>query len=242
MPRAPHQITEWQRLEGTAAGHLLQPLCLKVGSSQSTWHRSSPRWFLSMSSEGDSTSSLNNLFQNADTCTVKFLLLFRWSFQCLGFCLLPIVLVLGTTKRSLASSSWPPRFRHFYILMKPPLRASRSTRKRAQPAPSRPAEPTKGRQPPHSPRAAGSASRPNSDLSHRPAGLARSSEAHEAGPGFSLPTTATAAKGTRKARSSRAAPAARRPRRLPAHADDERPAGAGRASPAPASAPRILKY
>lgn len=50
---ANRRITERGRLEGTAMGQLVQTTCLS-----STWHRIPCRWFLRISCEGDSTTSL----------------------------------------------------------------------------------------------------------------------------------------------------------------------------------------
>lgn len=79
----------------------------------------------------------------------------------------------------------------------------------ADPLLSRPAEPTeeKGTQPFSQPPGPGSPTRPNSDLRHRSPGLARRSEAHEAGPGLSLPTTATAPAPSSEGNAHRAAAA-----------------------------------
>lgn len=55
-----------------------------------------------VSKNGDSTITLNNLFQHSVTFTVKYFLKFRWNLMCFRLCLLPIVLSLSTTEKSLA--------------------------------------------------------------------------------------------------------------------------------------------
>ena len=56
---------------------------------------------------------LGSLFQCSVTLRVKkFFLMFRWNFLCFSFCLLPLVLSLGTTGKSLAPSSWHPPCRY----------------------------------------------------------------------------------------------------------------------------------
>jgi len=59
-----------------------------------------------ISREGDSTASLDSLGQGSITLRVKkFFLIFSWSFLSFSLCLLPLVLLLGTTEQSLAPSS-----------------------------------------------------------------------------------------------------------------------------------------
>jgi len=61
---------------------------------------------VNISREGDSTTSLGSLFQSSVTLRVKkFFLMFRWNFLCFSLCPLPLVLSLGTTEKSLATSS-----------------------------------------------------------------------------------------------------------------------------------------
>jgi len=61
---------------------------------------------LSISREGDSTTSLGSLFQCSATLQIKkFFLMFSWNFLCFSLCPLPIVLSLGTTEKSLAPFS-----------------------------------------------------------------------------------------------------------------------------------------
>lgn len=70
------------------------------------------RQLLDISSEGSSTTSLGSLFQCSVTYIVrKFFLMFRLNFLCISFCLLPVVLLLGTTKKTLAPPSWHTLFR-----------------------------------------------------------------------------------------------------------------------------------
>jgi len=60
------------------------------------------RWLLSISREGDSTTSLGSLFQCSVTLRgKKFFLMFRWNFLFFSLCPLPLVLLLGTTEKSL---------------------------------------------------------------------------------------------------------------------------------------------
>lgn len=83
------------------------PTSHQEGSSLSTWHRIVSRWFWNVSSEGDSTNSLGNLYQCVATHTAKFFLVFRWNFVCISFCPLPPVLLSDSTEQSLA---WSSRF------------------------------------------------------------------------------------------------------------------------------------
>jgi len=74
--------------------------------TQSRLQRTSSGQGLSISREGDSTSPLGSLGQGSVTLTVKRLfLLFRWNFLCFSLCPLPLVLLLGTTEKSLTPSS-----------------------------------------------------------------------------------------------------------------------------------------
>ena len=92
-----HRITEGVRLDSGSAG---ATYLLKQGHKEHTTQDCIQ--FLNISSEGDSTTSLGNLFQSSVTHTVKrFFLIFRWNFLCISFCPLPLVLSLGTTEKNL---------------------------------------------------------------------------------------------------------------------------------------------
>jgi len=79
-------------------------LLLKQGHLQQAAQDLSKR-VLNISREGDSTISLGSLFQGSVTLRGKFFLMFTWNFLCFSLCPLPLVLSLGTTEKSLASSS-----------------------------------------------------------------------------------------------------------------------------------------
>jgi len=85
--------------------------------SYSRLHWKALRQLLNIPREGDTTTSLGNLFQCSTTLKVKKLfLMFIWNFPCSSLCPLPLVLLLGTTERSLASFSWLPYFRYLNVL------------------------------------------------------------------------------------------------------------------------------
>jgi len=100
-----HRIPAWQGLEGTSVDHPVQPTC-QSSITQSRLHRTLSRQGLNISREGDSTASLGSLFQGSVTLRgKKFFLMFRRNFPRFSLCPLPLVLSLGTTKKSLAPSS-----------------------------------------------------------------------------------------------------------------------------------------
>ena len=77
-----NRITEWLKLEETSM------------------------WVLNISREGDSTTSLGNLFQCSVTVTVKKCpLIFSQNFLCFSLYLLPLIFSLGTNEKRLVSSS-----------------------------------------------------------------------------------------------------------------------------------------
>lgn len=104
-------------MQGTTGGHLVQHPCSSRGVLEhvdwiSSWHRIASRWSLIISSEGDYTNSLGNLFQHLATHTIMFFLTFRWNSLCSCFCLFPLILLLSTTDKCLPPSSWHPLFRY----------------------------------------------------------------------------------------------------------------------------------
>jgi len=83
-------VTESWELEGTSVGHLAQPPCQST-VTYSRLHRTSSRWVLSISREGDSTSPLGSLVQGSTTLRgKKFFLVFSWNCPCFHLCLLPL--------------------------------------------------------------------------------------------------------------------------------------------------------
>jgi len=103
----PKAISQNHRMLGvgrTSVDHLVQLPC-QSRVTYSRLHRTSSRQVLNSSREGDSTTSLESLFQCFVTLKVKmFFLMFRWNFLCFSLRPLPLVLSLGTTERSLAPS------------------------------------------------------------------------------------------------------------------------------------------
>jgi len=64
------------------------------------------REVLNICREEDSTTPLDSLFEDSVTLRVKkIFLLLRWNYLCFSLCLMPLVLLLGTTEKSLAPSS-----------------------------------------------------------------------------------------------------------------------------------------
>lgn len=86
-------------------GHLVQTL-LKQGhlEPQNKLPRATPRWLLKISKQGESTTSLGNLFSCSVTSTVKYFLMFRWNFLCSSLCPFSLVLALGATEKCLSPS------------------------------------------------------------------------------------------------------------------------------------------
>ena len=74
--------------------------------SYSRLHWKALRQLLNIPREGDTTTSLGNLFQCSTTLKVKKLfLMFIWNFPCSSLCPLPLVLSQGTAQYSLALST-----------------------------------------------------------------------------------------------------------------------------------------
>jgi len=85
-------------------GDLVQAPC-STRATSSQLPRTVSRQLLNISKDGDSITSLGNLCQRLLTLTVKkCFLTFRGNLPCFGLCPLPLVLSLGTTKKSRAPS------------------------------------------------------------------------------------------------------------------------------------------
>ena len=90
--------------------------------THSRLHSTASRRVWNISREGDSTASLGSLGQGSVTLRgKKFFLVFRRNFLCFSLCPLPLVLLLGTTGKSLASSSCPPPCRYLEAFRRSPL-------------------------------------------------------------------------------------------------------------------------
>jgi len=90
-------------------------------SSTATYSQLS-RQLLSISKDGDTTTSLGNLHQCLVTLTIKkYFLVFRGKLLCFSMFLLSLVLFLGTTGKSLTLSYLHPHFRYLCILIRSPV-------------------------------------------------------------------------------------------------------------------------
>jgi len=95
------------------------PTALAVPRSR--LHKQVFRWVLNIF-RGDSTPPLCSLFQCFLTLKVNiFFHLYRWKFLCYSLGLLPLVLLLHTTEKSLAPSIWLPHFSYLQTVMRSPL-------------------------------------------------------------------------------------------------------------------------
>lgn len=89
---------EWVRIQGTTGGHLLQSPCSSRGILEhknwlSNWHRIASGWFFTISSEGDSTTSMGNLFsawspiqQSSSSCSGATLCILISAYFFLSYC------------------------------------------------------------------------------------------------------------------------------------------------------------
>lgn len=87
-------------MEGTCRGHLVQPPA-QTGPPSSRLSRTTSRWLLKISKGGDSTTTLENLFDHPHSTEV----LPDVHMEFLVFWFVSLVLVLGTTEKSLGPSS-----------------------------------------------------------------------------------------------------------------------------------------
>lgn len=79
------------------------------------------RHLFDISKKGNFPASLGTLCQCSVNCTAqKCLLMFRQNLLCSILFPLPLVLLPGTTERSLAPCSLHPLFRYLYTLMRSP--------------------------------------------------------------------------------------------------------------------------
>jgi len=88
---------EWWGLEGTSGDDLVQAPC-RSRVTYSRLHRTLSRWGLSISREGDSTTSLGNLCQGSITLRVKKFFLMFAETSCASVC----------TRCPLSSPRWAP--------------------------------------------------------------------------------------------------------------------------------------
>lgn len=105
-----HRITEWIALEGSIVGHLVQPDCLSGVIPGPTAQICTQMVVGYLQRERLHTLSGQSVpvFSHSHS---KFFLMHKWNFSFTSFCLVPIVLSLGTTDESLALSSCHPPFR-----------------------------------------------------------------------------------------------------------------------------------
>lgn len=109
-----HGITDWLKLEGTSWGHLVQP--------PSSRRLPRIRWLLKISKENNTTASLGNLYLCSVTHRLKKnFLIIRETILCFNLCPLPLVLLLGTTGKSLGSLLFAASLQYLYTLMEFPL-------------------------------------------------------------------------------------------------------------------------
>lgn len=103
----------------------------RLPSRQGQWSRlpkTVSSWVLNISKNGDSTTSLGNLFWGSVTFSGKKkktnhkggFSMFKWNFPYFRWCALPLVLSLGNTK-SLPTSSLLPLVRYLHTLVRSPL-------------------------------------------------------------------------------------------------------------------------
>lgn len=100
-----HRMTDRLRLEGTSESHLVQPPQLKQDHLKQA---AQDHVQMNISNTGDSATCLGNLCQCLVSLTIKkCFLTFAWNVLCFSLCLLPLVLSLGTTEKSLTPSLYP---------------------------------------------------------------------------------------------------------------------------------------
>ena len=110
-----HRMVE---VGGDLGGHLVGAPC-SARATLSLLSRTVSRQLLNISEGGDSTTALGKLCQCLVTPAVKkWFLMFRGNLPCFSWCPLPLVLALGTTKRSLAPTPLHPPLRYLYTLIR----------------------------------------------------------------------------------------------------------------------------